>query len=296
MIEGLISLFFANLIGGALNPLFVKLGIHEFPVLTFSALRFLIATIVFLPFFFVSQKNFDKKHVKTLILYTTFFSANALLYGIGLQFTTALVSQVLYTTVPIFTGILSFIIIHERFGANKIIGAVIAMSGVALLIFQSLQKSNYVSLGSVEGNIIIIAAILCWSLYLVLSKRLTNLYSPTVTSLTSFILTFIIAAIFMPLEWLVRPFVASQVTIVGIESLLGIGIISSALSYFLIQYGVKKTTPFTASIFFYLAPLFSSLTAIPILHEKVTPQLVIGGILILTGVFFATTYELLKKK
>lgn len=296
MLEGLIALFFSNFIGGALSPLFVKLGIHEFPVLTFSALRFLIATLVFLPFFLRNKRGFDKKHRKILIFYSVFFAGNAILYSVGLQFTTALVSQVLYTTVPIFTGFFSYLIIKEKFGANKIIGAVLAMSGIGFLIYQSLQNTDNTSFGSFQGNFIILIAILSWSLYLVLSKKLTSLYSPTVTSFTSYALTFAIAAIFMPFEWIVRPFTYQTVTMTGVWSLFGVGIISSALSFFLIQYGVKKTTPFTASLFFYLAPLFSALTAIPFLHEKVTPQLVIGGILIITGVFLATTYEYLKNK
>lgn len=296
MLEGIIALFIANFIGGALSPLFVKLGIHEFPVLTFTTLRFLIATVVFFPFLLLTKRKFDKKHVKQLIFYSIFFTGNAILYGVGLQFTTALVSQVLYTTVPIFTGIFSFVILRERFGINKIIGAIIAMSGVGFLIFQSFKNANNVSFGTFHGNFIIILAILSWSLYLVLSKKLTSFYSPTITSFTSYLLTLVIAGFLMPLEWFVRPFSLQTITVTGMLSLIGVGVISSAFSFFLIQYGVKKTTPFTASLFFYLAPLFSSLTAIPFLHEKITPQLVFGGLLITTGVFLATTYEYLHRK
>lgn len=295
MLSGLIALFVSNFIGGALSPLFVKLGTAEIPIALFTSFRFLIAIIVLLPIILVTKNKFDKKHVKELVLYSLFFSANVILYAIGLKFTTALVSQILYTTVPIFTGILSYLIIHERFGFNKIAGAIIAMTGVGLIIYESLQKTGGLTFGTPLGNSILMVAILSWSMYLVMSKRLTSIYSPLVTSFSSFVITFIIALLFVPFELLTSHFLFSSVTTSGTISVLGVGIFSSAFSFFLIQYGVKKTTPFIASLFFYLAPLFSSLTALPILHEKVSIQLVLGGLLIITGVFFATTYEFIKK-
>lgn len=296
MIEGLIALFFANFIGGALSPLFVKLGTQEFPVAFFTSIRFLIATIIFLPFFLKSGQRLNKKSLRTISAYSLFFAINAILYGIGLQFTTALVSQVLYSTVPIFTGIFSYLIIKEKLGVSKIIGATIALIGVSILMYQSIQKADVVSFGTPQGNLIIVVAIISWSLYLVFSKRLTSTHSPTATSFVSYVVTFIVATLMIPFEFMIKPFDPSSVTIIGISSLLGVGIFSSALSFYLIQYGVKKTTPFTASLFFYLAPLFGSLTALPILHEKITPQLVLGGTLILIGVFLASTYEFLMKK
>lgn len=296
MIEGIVALFFANFIGGALGPLFLKIGIHEFPVLTFTTLRFLIATVVFLPFFLKGKGHFNKKQTKQLVFYSLLFSINTILYGIGLQFTSALVSQILYATVPIFTGIFSYFLIHEKFGVNKIIGALIAMSGVGILVYSSVQKHDTLSLGTPLGNGIILISVLSWSLYLIFSKRLTAVYSPSTTSFASFFITFVFASILMPFEWIIRPFSVSTITPIGLSSLLGIGIFSTTLSFFLIQYGVKKTSPFTASLFLYLAPLFSAVTAIPFLHEKITIELILGGFLIITGVFFATTYEYLKKK
>lgn len=296
MIEGLIALFFANFIGGALSPLFVKLGIGEFPPVTFTLFRFIIAALALTPFVFLRKTSFDKKHTKQLIFYSLFFSGNVIFYAIGLQFTTAIATQILYATVPILTGILSFFIVHERFGPNKIFGAVLSMIGVGILMYGSLDKSNQVSLGTPFGNFIIMVGILSWTLYLVFSKKLTSVYSPKVTTFASFLVTIVVTAAIIPFEWAIRPFVPSLVTPVGIVSLFGVSVVSSTISYFLIQFGIKRTTPFTASIFFYLAPLFSSLTAVPILHEKITTTLVIGGILIISGVFLATTYEFLKKR
>jgi drug/metabolite transporter (DMT)-like permease len=58
---------------------------------------------------------------------------------------------------------------------------------------------------------------------------------------------------------------------------------------FLTQYGIKHTNAFLGSVFLYLGPLFAAVTAIPLLGEQVTTNLIIGGVLILGGVFYATT-------
>ncbi|MEK7451150.1 MAG: DMT family transporter [Patescibacteria group bacterium] len=292
---GLIALFIANFIGGALSPLFVKLGIREFPPITFTALRFIIATLVFLPFFIKKRERLSLKDNISLSKNSIFFSINVALYAIGLQYTTVIMSQIFYTLVPIIVGILSYFILKEKFTKNKIIGSLLAFVGIIFLLVESIQKQQSLTFGTPLGNFIIFLAVTSWSFYIVLSKRLTGIYSPITTSFYSFILTMIILGLIAPIELLMRPFNINSVTSSGIFSLLGVGIISSAVSFSLIQFGIKRTTAFSASIFQYLAPLFASITAIPILGEKPTLPLMLGGALIIFGVFYATTYQYVKR-
>lgn len=292
---GLVALFIANFIGGALSPLFVKLGIREFPPITFTTLRFIIATLVFLPFFIQRREKLSLKDNINLSKNSIFFSINVALYAIGLQYTTVIMSQIFYTLVPIIVGVLSYFILKEKFTKNKIIGSFLAFAGIIFLLAESIQKQQLLTFGTPLGNLIIFLAVISWSFYIVLSKRLTSIYSPVTTSFYSFILTMIILGFIMPIELSVSSFDINSVTSSGIFSLLGVGIISSAVSFSLIQFGIKRTTAFSASIFQYLAPLFALTTAIPILGEKPTLPLIIGGLLIIFGVFYATTYPYAKR-
>jgi len=74
--------------------------------------------------------------------------------------------------------------------------------------------------------------------------------------------------------------------------LVGIG---SVAQYVALQVGVKRTNAFIASLFQYVAPFIATSAAIPLLGEKVTWELVVGGILILLGVFIATTFGQVKE-
>ncbi len=296
MLSGLLLLLIANLIGGALSPFFVKIGTHEIPPVLFTFCRFVIATAVFLPFFLRQRKTLSRKNIKQLSFVSLLFTANATLYAIGLQHTSIIVSQILYTMVPLFVGILAHYLLAEKFTRNKIIGAVVSAIGVLILIFQSVQKMDTLSFGTPLGNGIVLIAVVCWSLYIVLSKKMLQDSSPSTTSFFSFAITMIVLMPLVPIDIFWSKFTIQQVSSVGYLSLLGIGVISSAVMFSLIQIGIKKTSAYISSLFFYFAPLFSAITAIPILKEKVTPQLIVAGLLITGGVFIATTLESLKSK
>ncbi|MBI2431207.1 MAG: EamA family transporter, partial [Candidatus Levybacteria bacterium] len=53
---GLLGLFVVGMLGG-FTPVMIKFGVREFPPLLLTTLRFLVASIVFYPFFFRYQRN-----------------------------------------------------------------------------------------------------------------------------------------------------------------------------------------------------------------------------------------------
>lgn len=296
MMAGIIALLVANFIGGALSPVFVKFGVREIPPLIFTTLRFVIAIIIFLPFYLGSRERLKIGDIKIISFYSIFLALNVSLFAIGLQFTTIIVSQILYTLVPVFVGIFSYIILREKFPKIKIMGALVALIGVIFIILQSVEKQQSLTFGTPLGNIIILGAVLSWAMYVTLSKKLTDKYKPVTTTFYGFLLTIVILGIFTPFEIVGTHFSIARITNVGIGNLIGAGIISSALSYFLIQYGIKRTTPFISSVFFYFAPFFASITAIPLAQERITIQLVLGGLLIIIGVFFVASAESVRKR
>lgn len=295
MILGIVALFAAGFIGGQ-SALLLKFGTKDFPPLLFTFFRFMIATLVLLPFFVIHKEKLKRQDLKQLFLPSIFFTGNVGVFSIAVQYTSAIMSQILYTTVPLIVAVLSYFILKEKFTKNKIIGLFIAILGIAFLLKESASKMDILSFGTPLGNFLTLTAVFSWSIYMVLSKRLTKVYSPVTTSFVSYVATAFILLILVPMEQSIRPFVLSHVTQLGVLSLLGIGIISSGLMFFLIQFSIQKTSAFTASFYQYLGPLSAAITAIPFLGERLTGGLIISGILIIFGVFYATAYPLLRRK
>jgi len=296
MVSGLIILLIANILGGGLTPLFVKIGTHEISPVTFTFIRYIIASLVFIPFFLRVKDKPSKKQVKTICFFSILFAVNAVFYGLGLQYTSIIASQVLYTLVPLFVGILAHFIVQEKFTLNKIIGAIISGVGVLVLISGSTDKLQSISLGTPLGNILVLIAVISWSFYLVLSRKMSKNEDPASISFYSYLMTVAVVAPFVPIDKYISKVDLPHISPMGYISLAVVGIVSSAFIFYFIQIGVKKTSAYTASVFSYFAPLFAALTAIPIMHEKVTPQLVVATILITGGVFIATSLEVIKKK
>lgn len=296
MLTGLLYLFIANFIGGAISPLFVKFGTREISPFVFTFFRFLIASLVFLPIYLKNFESLSKKSLLRICFYSIFFALNTTLYAIGIMHTNVVISQTLYTLVPLVVGILSYFFLEERFNQYKIVGGAIAFFGVILLVYESFSKTEHVSLGTPYGNAIILCAVLSWSLYLVFSKKLTNKFKPTTTSFYSYVVNAVVLIPFVLFQYLSSGFILGDVSNLSLLSVAVTGVISSAIMFYFMQVGIKKTSAFVASLFAYFAPLFSSLTAIPVLHEKISSYLVIGGLFIILGVFIATTGEMLLKR
>lgn len=294
MKTGLIALMIAGLLGG-ISPILIKIGVKEIPPLTLTAIRFFLATLIFLPFFLkFKTKNISKRDIKNISFISIFFALNVGIFSIAIQFTTAIVSQILYTLVPIIVVVLSYFVLKEKITKNKMIGLMLAFAGVAFLVQQSIAKEEVLTFGTPLGNFLSIAAVISWSLYMIYSKRLTNKYSPATTTFFSFLVTTILLLLILPIELTIRPLIISNVTFSGISSVLGLAFFSSCLMFFLIQLVIKKTSPFAASLFQYLGPFSAAIFAIPILGEKPTFPLIFAGFLIIFGVFYATNFN--KKK
>lgn len=296
MWTGIIALLIANFLASSINPTFVKLGVKELPPFTFSALRFLIATLFFLPVFLKMRSKFDRKQLPYLIKITLFFPANIILYAVAIQYTTAVMTQILYGAVPIVVGFIVHFILGEKLSRNKLIGAAISMCGISFLLYSSFVKQDVTSLGSLKGNLLCLVAVLCWSMYFSYSKRLMKYYSPVTTSFFSYVFTAVISLLIVPIELSRHPVNFGHISPITWFSVGIVGIGGSAVMYYLMQQGIKRVGPFGASLFQYLAPVFGALTAIPILHEHISPQLAVGSVLILTGVFYATTYEQIARR
>lgn len=295
MYAGLIALLVAGFIGGQ-TPFFLKTALREFPPLLVTFLRFGIASLVMLPFFLKSNEKLEKKVIKEMVKVSLFFAGNVAIFGVAIQYTSAIVSQVLYSISPLFVGILSYYILKEKFTKEKIIGAFVAFLGVSILVGQSFFNSDALSFGTPFGNLLTLCAVFSWSLFFVFSKKLVNKYSPIATSFVNYVVTALLLVIFVIIEQKIRPFNHGLVTHNGIESILTMGIVSSAVMFFLIQFAIKRTSAFLASLYQFLGPPSAVVTAVPFLGEKLTWNLALSGILIIFGVFYATSFQYIKKK
>ncbi len=285
--------FFLNsFIGGSLNPVFVRFSEVDIPPITTTAIRFLGAALIMFPFWFKKRQMITIKDMIKVVP----FAGNVVLYAIGIQYTSITMGSILYALVPLFVAVFGFFFIKEKLSKTHIIGLVSSLFGIIILFYGSIKTSSIFSFGTLLGNGIMILGLLSFSFFILGSRILSKKYTTTTILFFSFLVTALLLSILAPVEWTVRSISLNHVSYLTILSLCGLIVLSSVVNYFLYQWLIKNTSAFVASLTQYGTIVFAALSGIIIFHERPTAPLVIGALLVIFGVFVATTYGHIKKR
>lgn len=297
MLLGLLSLFIGQMFGNTVVPIGTKISAPFTGPLIFVFLRFVISTtILFLLFLFSQKKKIHTHDYKEFILLGFCLSINVILFTTGIAYTTVIMSTLIYSITPLLVGILGHFFLDETLDRRKIFGFFVAFIGLLFLVSQSLAHHQQNAFGQPLGNILIFIAMLGYSYYVFQSRRVLHKkeHFPIQTTFITFVVTTIIIFLVLVAGISTKYIVMKAIPTVGILGFLIVGT-GSVAQYLFLQIGVKKTNAFIATLFQYVAPFIAASAAIPLLHEKITLQLIIGGLLVLMGVFIATTFGQLEK-
>lgn len=294
---GIIALLCSTFIWGV-GPVFAKLGLNEMPPFSLAFLRTLLSLLILAPFVVATGKYKVKKaDIPRLLLVGLFGSGlNAIFFLWGVSKTSASASSSIFATAPLVNAIAASLILRERPAAIRILGVIVGFLGSLLIALGPALLGKGRINGDVLGNFLIVASVFCWVAYIIYSKELLEKYQP-VTIITFSILSGLI--ILLPLaymELLINPFWYLKLNFNGLISILYGGIFSGVVAFFFFQWGLKFTSAFEAGMLIYLQPVLTDIAAVPILGEKLSPIFILGSVLILGGVFLATSYELIQKR
>ncbi len=273
------TVLLSAILGGGLNP-FIKIGLKEIPPMSYSFFRFLIALIVIYPFFLKSR--YSLKSILRIIPFSLLGTLNIVLFVLGLRYTTAVASQLLYLSVPVMVSIFSFLIFKEKIKVIKIFGILLGLSGALFLVFQK-SSLEFSFRDNLIGNILIWSATLSYALYVIFSKKIQKIHSP-VQITTSFCLTTVSVTLFFSiLEAASGSNWWTNVTISSVSSLLYVGLLGTAGYYLLQQYAVKHSNSLVSSMTLYIQPVFTYMWSSLLLGEVLTGNLMIAAAMIFTG-------------
>ncbi|OGG17853.1 hypothetical protein A3D78_06655 [Candidatus Gottesmanbacteria bacterium RIFCSPHIGHO2_02_FULL_39_14] len=252
--------------------------------------RLLIAAVSFLPFF-IKYRTWTKPHFIKLALISLGATINLIFFIIGIKYTSASASQIIYAAMPILILLLGKYYKGERHSLNKIIGVIIGFLGLLLIGFlSSIEKGETIS-GTLFGNILILIAMLGWTSYLLNSKSLSKYFHPIEMGSTSIIVSFIISAILYGLNQnLMKNPINLNFTF--ISSVFYMGFAGTFLTYILFQYAIHHSSALKVSLTSYIQPVTTAFLAIIFIGEKLTFYFVVGSILVLIGVLLTSSYSL----
>lgn len=283
----ILALIIANIIWGAAPPIF-KLALQNIPPFTLAFIRFFFAGLIFIPF--IKNLTFLKLTKKESIefLLGTFFgiTVNISFFFLGLPKSPSINSAIIASAGPVFLYFLSVKFLKEKMILKVFFGMLVSLFGVLIIILSPvIFDGRNLSLGEITGNLFFVIATLGAVLHTVFYKSVTkkmNIFEMAGVGLFIGSLTFLP---FMIME--LRSWSFNQLDINGwIGIIFGI-FLSSALAYFLFNYGLSKIHAEEIGIFSYIDPVVAVFIAAPLLHEYPTVHFFLGAILVFVGIFFA---------
>lgn len=181
---------------------------------------------------------------------------------------------------PIFTVILSIILLHEKMNITKVVGMLLAITGVLLVTTTKSGQSFEFALNL--GFLLMILSTLNWAVYSVLFKSLRIPYPPIVITFYMSLIGLILTTpfIFRNRGWESIPLLNSWEW----THLLFLGVFVSGIAYWYWGKALEVLEASKVTVFLYLEPISTLIAAILLLHEKVLLINVAGGIIIIIGV------------
>lgn len=160
------------------------------------------------------------------------------------------------------------------------LGSLVSFVGVALISF----NGTFHLAGDWRGYLLAILAALLWAVYSVAMRRVSHVYSSLYITRRTF---FYAIVTLVPVMLLLHTEIDWSALLLPVNYLnvLFLGVFASCVAYVLWASIVQHLGAVTANNFIYLSPLLIVLIGIFVMHEKVTPWIVSGGVLILLGLY-----------
>lgn len=198
--------------------------------------------------------------------------------ALALQHTSATQAGMITALLPLLVAVGAFTFLRERVALSTCAGFLLAVLGA---IWLSLAGEADVHAPSpLLGNFYEFVAMLCATCYTLLLKFLSERYSP-------FILTamqaFIGSLFFLPLALVTEP-LPSQFSLLGVGSVVYLGVVVTVGAYGLYNFGVSRLPASQASGFTNLLPVFTLIFAALLLGESLAPAQYAAAALVFAGV------------
>lgn len=261
----------------------------DIPPITLAFLRWIVAFLVFFPIAYQRTKKewpaLRQHWGAVIVLALTGVAAFNTLVYIGLHYTTSINASLMNSSTPIIIYILSFIFLKERLTKFQLLGTLLSLAGV-LFIISGGSLQSLLSFSFNKGDLIVLVAVVCWSVYSLLIKK----YAGKLPGYSTFLVTIAFGAI-MLLPFAVYEQLTSSQAIVWNASTIGaifyVGIIASIVAFLSWNTGVVSLGANKAGIYLNFIPLFATIFAVLFLNEQLLLAQIIGGIAVIAGVFIS---------
>lgn len=263
----------------------LKPVVSEVDAFTVSILRVVLpAACVLILFIFFKPEKIEKQDIKIFVLGALgYLFLNQILSSYGLKYTSAARAGIISNLLPISIILLSYLFLKENITKQKIIGIVISLIGGFLLVSSNFY-GDVIKNGSMIGDTLVVLGVISTSITYIANAKLVVKYK-TWTVISYYLL--ISGMLFIPCFFYVNGFhEIDSISILNWIKIGYLGIVGILIANALSVWVTKYINIIVLSLSNYLTAFLSVLWAVLLFNDSLTFTDLIGGILILFGVYY----------
>ncbi|WP_438313467.1 DMT family transporter [Sporosarcina sp. FA9] len=242
------------------------------------AARFLMGVLILSIVFY---KRFNKTTRSTMIkgmILGVFLYLAFVLQTVGLQYTTPSKNAFLTAINVVIVPFIGFVIYKKRLDVFELIGAVMAVTGVAVLSLKLSSEINF-------GDMLTLACAFAFAFHIFYTARFVRNEDPVLIT----IIQMATAAIISIIVVLFKGETTFAMESAGLLPLIYLGIFSTTLAFLLQTVAQKYISETKAAIILSTEAFWGMLFSVLILSEVLTGKMAIGAILILGAIIVSET-------
>ncbi len=261
--------------------LFIKLAVDDFGTFTLVALRLVVGAILLWAFLWYRRQPLPREprmYGHLLVMALVNITIPFVLITWAEQSVDSSLAAILTSPVPLFAIVLSSLFLpDEPIRVNGLVGLLVGFVGVLIITSRGLSGSG----GSIEGELALIGATVCYAAGAVYSRRNVRGLPAVIPAVFQVTFAAVVAGAFALI--LEHPWTATPDT-QAIFSILWLGILGSGFAYLVVfrliaNWGATRMTTVA-----YVIPVVGILLGYLVLQEPVDERIILGTALVITGI------------
>lgn len=263
-----------------------KIALRDIQPITVVWVRFAIGVII-LGIVVLVRKQFTLPQIAEIPYFVVLgflgITLHQWLQSTGLVTSKASTTAWIVATTPVFIAIISWFYLKEKLKWAQVVGIGLATIGVLLVISEGDISSLLVGNSGNFGDILIFISAINWAVFSVISRRGLKNHP------AALMMFYVMSAgwLMISIPFFVGPGV-NDLQALSLYSFLGVlflGIFCSGIAYIFWYDALKSIPASQVGVFLYLEPFIAVIVAAFILGESIILASLIGGLLILFGVW-----------
>lgn len=260
-----------------------KEGVRHMPALQLAGIRQLIAGILYVGFFLYRKSPLPKGKEWTPILvlsFLNFIMSNGLSTW-GVKYISAGLGSIMGAIFPLWIVVIGMFVSKEKLPSKAIIGLLLGFSGVCVIFYEHL--ADFLIRDFQFGILLSLIATWTWAFATLYTKKQAASFNPYFSLGLQMVISGVTLTVFTNATGQAVPM--NTIPWQSWSAIAYLILFGSIIAFICYLYALQNLPTEQASIYAYINPIVAVLCGWLIFSERITPFIVVGGLVTLLGVF-----------